>query len=162
MVIIKLSKNSVNIVFLSILAIIIGTGLFFFCWNFFDSPAVQTSSRIEFFDIGRGEVIKQIEPDRKTFTQAKNLLKKITGLYLKFKPLPDKGHIIRITFEPPTKVKNRFLNDCGIDSVDALYILFPEEGAPYLLVLDKKQRPWFFYTKEDISILIGPLLKDSK
>ena len=150
MVIIKISKGFLNFALLSILAVSIGAGFFFFCRHFYVPAPVQYSSRIEIFDIGRGEVIKQVEPDRGTRRKAENLLKNITGHYLKFKPLPDKGLIIMIPLEPVSTIKNKWLNDCGIANVDALYVLLPEEGAPYLLVLDENQRPFFFNTEGDI------------
>lgn len=147
MVIIKTSKNFLKTVLLSVLAISIGVGIFSFFRHLDISAPSQGSGSIEIFDIGKGEVIKQAESDLKTRREAEKLLKRITGLYLKFKPLPDKGLVIRIPLEPPSRIKNKWLNDCGIVNVDALFVLFPEEGAPYLLVLDDKQRPWFFNSR---------------
>ena len=150
MVIIKISKGFLNFALLSILAVSIGAGVFLFCRHFYVPTPVHGTSCIEIFDIGRGEVIKQVEPDRETRREAEMLLKNIKGLYLKFKPLPDKGCIVRIPLEPASRIKNKWLNDCGIAYVDALYVLLPEEDAPYLLVLDGKQRPFFFNTEGDI------------
>lgn len=149
MVMIKIGKSPQNIAFLLILAVSIVAGFFFLYRHFHTPVSAQFSGCIEIFDIGRGEVVRQVEPDRKTRREAETLLKNITGFYLKFKPLPDKGRIVRIPFEPVYKLKNKWLNDCGITEVDTLYVLFPEEGAPYLLVLDGKKRPFFFNIKGD-------------
>ena len=158
MVIIRIGKSFLRIVLLSVLAVSIGTGIFCFCRYICVPAPAEGSGSIEIFDIGKGEVMKQVKPDLVTRREAERLLKSITGLYLKFKLLPDKGRIIRVPLEPPSRIQNKWLNSCGIANVDALFVMLPEEDAPYLLVLDEKQRPWAFNMKGSTNRLMKHLL----
>jgi len=92
-----------------------------------------------------------------SLSEAKKILKGITGLYLKANAIPEKGYIIKIPFEPDLKVKNQWLNDYDINYIDKMYIVFPEEGMSYLLVLDKKERPILYKTKSNVDTLLKRL-----
>lgn len=108
---------------------------------------VQENLNIEIFDISKGSVIKKIHSNQILQSEVEKYLKGITGLYVKVKAIPDKGYIIKIPLEPSVKVQNQWLIDYDINSVDEVFIIFPEQETPYLLVLDNKDRP-LFYTFE--------------
>lgn len=112
---------------------------------------------IELFDIGKGSVTKSVPVNDIVLTEAQKILKGITGMYLKANALPEKGCIIKIPFEPDIKVKNHWLNDYNINSIDKMFIIFHDEGTPYLLVLDSKERPYLFYFKGDTDKLMKSL-----
>ena len=131
---------------MSVLAIAAGTGICLYGGHLRGTDAA-VYGYVEIFDITEGRVVKQVEPDIKIQREAEKLLKDVSGLYTRLRPLPDSGLIVRIPLEPPADIRNEWLNGCGITRVDALYILLPGEGAPYLLVLDEGQRPWFFNFK---------------
>ncbi len=114
----------------------------------------QRIKDIEIFDISKGEVIKTYRPDEFTQKQVEKILKSITGIYVKIKPFPDKGHIIRIPLSPSIAVHNGLLNDYGINSVDEVFLLFPGEENPYLLVIDDKYRPHFYHFNEKTDELL--------
>lgn len=113
--------------------------------------------KIEIFDIGKGKVIKVVQINETALVESQKYLQGIVGMYLKVKAFPDKGYIIKIPFEPNIIVKNHFLNDDDINSIDKVFILLPEEKAPYLLVLDDRERPYFYCFKGDINKLLKSL-----
>jgi hypothetical protein len=98
---------------------------------------------VEIFDISKGEVIKKVQLNPAIRKEVEEYLKNITGMYGKVKALPEKGYIIRVPMEPFVNVNCQWLTGYGINSVDEVFILFPEKGK-YLLVLDSKYRPLFY------------------
>lgn len=78
-------------------------------------------------------------------------------MYVEAKAFPDKGYIIRVPFEPSVKIQSQWLKDYGMNLVDEVFILFPEQGRPYLLVLDEKQRPLFYYFEGNTDVLLEKL-----
>ncbi len=115
------------------------------------------SKNIEIFDITKGEVIKKVQPSTSIQILANGYLNGITGIYVKVKAFPDKGYIVRIPLNPPIKVQTPLLTDYSINSVDEVFILFPEQGNPFLLVLDKKYRPFFYNFEGDVNALLEQL-----
>lgn len=99
---------------------------------------------IEIFDIGKGSIAKIVKVNDIAINEAKKCLSGITGIYVKVNAFPKKGYIVKVPFEPKVKVKNHWLNDYSINSLDKIFIIFPDEGKPYLLVLDDSERPLFF------------------
>jgi hypothetical protein len=114
---------------------------------------LDEDKKIEIFDISEGKVVAQIRPSNVIRDEAGSFLEKITGMYGRVKALPDTGQIIRIPFDPVIKAKSKWITDCGITSINELYILFPNPGKPYLLILDEDDKPWFFNFNADTSIL---------
>lgn len=115
------------------------------------------SKTIEIFDVVKGEVVKRVEANLEIQEIAGSYLNEITGMYVKVKAFPDKGYIIRIPLKPPVKVQSHWLKDFNIKTVDEVFVLFPKEGAPYLMVLDEKARPIFYNFKGNIDVLIKKL-----
>lgn len=99
---------------------------------------------IEIFDIGKGSIVKIVKVNDIAINEAKKCLSGITGIYVKVNAFPEKGYIVKVPFEPKIKIKNQWLNENSINSVDKIFIIFPDDGKPYLLVLDGKERPFFF------------------
>ncbi len=99
---------------------------------------------IEIFDITKGEVIKKVQHSNSIQKIVDSFLNGISGMYVKVKAFPDKGYIVRIPLNPPVKVQTHWLKYYNINSVDQVFVLFPQQGSPYLLVLDDKLRPYFF------------------
>jgi len=120
------------------------------------SNSSYNTTNIEIFDISKGEVIVEVKPRPSVREEAIKYLKGINGIYTKVNAFPDKGYIIRIPLSPPVAVQNQWLNSFNIKSVDGLFVLFPEDEKPYILVLDEASRP-FFYT---FDIPTNKLLED--
>lgn len=99
---------------------------------------------IEIFDITKGEVVKKVSNSLSIRNTAIEYLNDISGMFVKVNAFPDNGIIIRIPFTPPVKVNSHWLTDYNMNYVDQVYILYPNEGTPYLLVLDEQQKPYFF------------------
>ncbi|HOV27392.1 MAG TPA: hypothetical protein PK566_13685 [Pseudobacteroides sp.] len=109
-----------------------------------DSDPEGVNRNVEIFDISKGEVIREMETSSVIQKEAENYLKNIDGMFVKANAIPEKGYIIKVAFEPPAKVDNKWLDSYGINSVDQVFVIFPENAIPYLLVLDKKSRPLFY------------------
>lgn len=170
MVIIRIDRKIMKTVFTVLLAVSVVLNIFFyvqnkklesryeafFCIsNQFDSASTVdfvVSSRVpgnkykdvEIFDISKGEVIKKVKPNDSIQSEAVGFLKNITGMYVKIKAFPEKGYIIRVPFEPFIALENHWLNSYGINSIGECFILFPEKGKPFLLVLNSSYRPYFY------------------
>lgn len=121
------------------------------------NDSVHGYKSIEIFDINKGEVIQKVESNPSVRKEVEGYLKGITGMYIKVKAFPDKGYIIRVPLEPSVNVQSQWLNDYGINSVDEVFILFPEQGKPYLLVLDEKKRPLFYNFEGNTDVLLEKL-----
>ncbi|HHV60141.1 MAG TPA: hypothetical protein GXX49_07640 [Clostridiaceae bacterium] len=115
---------------------------------------------IEIFDIVKGEVVKTsaVTPDIKSL--AISYLNNLKNLYVKVNAFPDKGYIIKIPIDPPAKVQHALLNDYGITQVNEVFVIFPMNEEPYLLVLDRNYSP-FFYNFEGATDRIERLLTSS-
>lgn len=183
MVIIKINRKRPQTVIAIVLAAFLGFGVYSYIQNMelenkyksliyitgqFDNTnlisflvsvnaSVHGYKNIEIFDISKGEVIKKVQSNPEIQKEARSYLEGITGMYIKVKAFPDKGYIIRIPIEPPFEAKNQWLNDYGINSVEEVFILFPEEGMPYLLVLDGKYRPLFYNFDGNTDLLLKNL-----
>ncbi|WP_010248878.1 hypothetical protein [Acetivibrio cellulolyticus] len=112
---------------------------------------------IEIFDITKGEVIKKVHSTRVIQNEAISYLNGISSMYIKVKAFPEKGYIVRIPITPSVQVKNHWLNDYNINSVDEVFILLPEQGNTYLLVLDNKLRPYFYNFIGNVDVLLKNL-----
>jgi len=112
---------------------------------FFVTESIEGQDKrdIEIFDIEKGIVIKKVSPNSQTQVKIQKEVRKylegITGMYVKVNALPDRGYIVRLPLEPAVTIRNQWLNQ----TVKEVFIIF-SEGAPYLLVLDEKERPLFY------------------
>lgn len=110
----------------------------------------QTNKQIEIFDISKDKVIHKVQPNPDTHQEVKSILDGITGVYVKFNPIPNKGIMIRIPLDPSIVVKNQWFNDL----VDEVTLIFPEQEDPYLLVFTDENSPLFFTFKGDTAKLL--------
>ena len=111
---------------------------------------IQSDKQIEIFDINNGCVIKRISPNITIQKEVENYLNGITGMYPKVKAFPDRGYIIRIPLKPSVNVENLWLDDL----VDEVFIMFPEQEKPYMLILDDEKRPLFYNFEGNIDALL--------
>lgn len=146
MVIITTKRKSLEAIIASIFIILIGICIYRYMTNTESAFLISANAEknIEIFDIGKGSVSKTVPLNDIALAEAKKFLNGITGVYLKVNAIPVKGYIIKIPFAPDIKVNNQWFNEYDINPIDKMFIVFPEEGASYLLVLDKKQRPYLF------------------
>lgn len=77
--------------------------------------------------------------------EVKKFLEGITGVYVKYNPIPNKGFMIRVPLEPNIVVKNQWFNDL----VDEVTIIFTDQEDPYLMVFNDENRMFFFTFKGD-------------
>lgn len=105
----------------------------------------QANKQIEIFDIKKGKVIMSVQSNTDSHQEVKKFLEGITGVYVKFNPIPNKGFIIRVPLEPNIVVKNQWLNDL----VDEVTIIFTDQEDPYLMVFNDENRPFFFTFEGD-------------
>lgn len=105
----------------------------------------QTNKQIEVFDINKGKVIKHVQYNPDSHQEVKKFLDEITGVYVKYNPIPNKGFMIKVPLEPSIVVKNQWFNDI----VDEVIILFSGQEDPYLMIFNDENRPFFFTFKGD-------------
>lgn len=115
------------------------------------------SLQAEIFDIVQGKVVKTVPLNKTILSEARKCLQGIDGVYTKVNAFPDKGYIIKIPFESDTVIKNPILSKSGLASIDKVFILLPEQGAPYLLILDGQERPFFFVFSHPVKKLVNSL-----
>ncbi len=99
---------------------------------------------IEIFDIIRGEVIKVKSLTEEVRTLSASYVRNVKSLYVKVNAFPNKGYIVKIPQVPPLKTQKPLFTDYGINTISELFVIFPEQEVPYLLVLDKKYNPFFY------------------
>jgi hypothetical protein len=119
---------------------------------FFSSPSfnAQVVKNVEFFDIQKDSVT-QIEPANAVFQKAaEEYLNGINGIYVKVKPIPNQGYMIKIPLEPSLQIRNEWINEL----VDEVIIIFTKDEAPYLMVFDDENNPHFFHFKGNTDLLI--------
>ena len=116
---------------------------------------------VEIFDVSKGEVIKKIPLSDEIQKAATGYLDRISSVYGKFKPFPDDGYIVKIPLTPSVKVQSNLLNDYNIYFVKEVFILFPKQSKPYLLILDPKSRPLFYNFEGDAKSLLKKLMIES-
>jgi hypothetical protein len=112
---------------------------------------------IEIFDISKGKVVKTMKPETLIQSETEKFLGNITGMYVKVNAFPEKGFIVRVPFEPSIQVQSHWLNDYGINSVGDCFVIFPDKGKPYLLVLDSDFRPFFYNFEGDTKVMLDAL-----
>jgi len=113
----------------------------------------QTNSQIEIFDIHKGKVIRVLEMDRNIHHKAEKILGDITGVVVKYNPIPNNGYMIRIPLEPNVKVRNQWF----VDLVDEVTIIIPDQEKAYLMVVDDENQPHFLTFKGDVAKIEGLL-----
>jgi len=105
---------------------------------------------VEIFGVVEGRIVKTAESNNQIIDEAKKYLKGITGMYVKANALPVNGYIVKIPFKKSYAVKNEWLNA----NVSEVFVIYPEQEPPYLLVLDSKKRPVFYNFKGNAENLL--------
>lgn len=157
MVVIIVNKKLLGVITTAIFIVFMGLGFYQSSSTSAFLASANVSPNIEIFNIGKGSIIKVLPVNDIALAEAKKILRGITGMYLKANAIPEKGYIIKIPFEPNIKVKSQWLAEYDILSIDKMYIVFPHEGTPYLLILDKKERPYLYNFKSDTDKLLKSL-----
>lgn len=104
------------------------------------TPAQEDINEIQIFDISKGKVVKKLKTSPAFQDQAVQIISSITGLYAKVKPLPEKGYIVRVPVNPALKVQNQYINA----TIDKIYVIFTENEPPFVLILDRSQKPFVY------------------
>jgi hypothetical protein len=113
----------------------------------------QTSGQVEVFDIEKGLVIGSHDNNAGFRKEAQKYLNSISGMYGNLKVFPKVGYIVKIPLEPPVKAPEKLMEAAGVEYADTIYIIFPSQGKPYLLLLDEQDRPYCFNFEADTAIL---------
>jgi hypothetical protein len=105
---------------------------------------------VELFDIQKDTVTQVVSSN--TFFQkaAKDYLHGINGIYVKVRPIPNQGYMIKIPLEPSVQINNEWINDL----VDEVIIIFTKDEKPYLMVFDDENNPHFFHFQGNTDILV--------
>lgn len=104
----------------------------------------QKTEQVEIFDIEKGLVVGSYENNAGFRKEAIKYLDSISGMYGNIKVFPKAGFIVKIPLEPPVKISSKLPAAAGIEYADTIYVIFPSQGKPYLLLLDGQSRPFCF------------------
>ncbi|WP_147534394.1 hypothetical protein [Bacillus marasmi] len=107
--------------------------------------SAQTNRQIEVFEISKGKVIAIVQQNPQLQQEVKTFLEGISGVYVKYNPIPKTGYMIRVPLEPPIMVKNQWFNDL----VDEVTIIFSGQENPYIMVFDDENRLHFLTFERD-------------
>lgn len=123
----------------------------------------QKSGKVEIFDIEAGSVIRSLENSAVFRKEACKYLDSIKGMYGSVKVFPKAGYIVKIPLEPPVKTSGKLPETAGIEYADKIYVIFPLQSKPYLLLLDGQSRPYCFKFGADTDSLqnILPVIPES-
>jgi hypothetical protein len=119
---------------------------------FLYSPSnnAQGIKNVELFDIQKDSVT-QVVPSNPFFQKAaKDYLNGINGIFVKVKPIPNQGYMIKIPLEPSIQINNEWINDL----VDEVIIIFTKDETPYLMVFDDENNPHFFHFQGNTNKLV--------
>lgn len=114
--------------------------------SFISSININDYKDVEIFDIGASTVVKKIPSNEIIQNEVVNILENITGVYVKIKPMPRDGYIIKVPLEPSVRTKNHWLTDQGIMSVNEVFIFLLSQEKPFILVMYNNMP--YFYTFE--------------
>lgn len=117
--------------------------------------SAHTYRDIEIFDIDKGKIIKVTEMTPYTQKMAIKYLNRVTGIYTKFNPIPEKGYAVRIPLESPVMIRNKFINSF----VEEVIIMFPEDdnSVPFLMIFEDENKLICFTFKGNTNILLKNL-----
>ncbi|KPH77624.1 MULTISPECIES: hypothetical protein [Bacillaceae] len=124
--------------------------LVFFLFNL-STVNAQDNKSIEIMDIVKNEIIKTTPTDSSIQLETEKIIKEIDGVVKAFKPIPDKGYMIKIPLEPSYQLENKWINAL----IDEVIIIIPETEKPFLLIFDDENNSYFF----TFQIKIDKLLK---
>lgn len=153
MMIVTVNGRKLKVAMAAVLVIILCFSIYHYRMRAYQA-SVNAPLNLEIFNIDKGCVTKVIPVDEDISAESKKIIKGISGLYVKANAIPEKGSIIKIPIMPELKVKNKWLNQCGIKTIDKIYIVYPDECKPYLLILDEKGRPFLYNCDHDINRLL--------
>lgn len=112
--------------------------------------SAETNQYVEVFDIKNDKVIMQVNADIVLQQEAKKFLEGITGVYVKFNPIPKEGYMIKVPLEPSIMVENQWFNDL----VNEVIIIFTSEEDPYIMIFDDENRAHFLTSEGDLVQLL--------
>lgn len=115
----------------------------------------QGSRYVEIFDINQGKVVKKVQPNTKIERTALKYINGITGIYARFNPIPKKGYAVRIPFETPAAVQNKFITAF----VGEIIIMFPEDeySPPFLMIFEGENKLLCFTFTGNTNVLFKML-----
>ncbi|GAE25191.1 hypothetical protein JCM9140_1171 [Halalkalibacter wakoensis JCM 9140] len=108
---------------------------------------------VEVYDLQLDKITKTIPVSEEILTKAERYLTNIDELYKKFKPMPQKGKLIRIPFNSSIHIKNKWVTS----SIQEVIFIIPENDSSLLLVFDEEKTPFFFTFTENIDELLAEI-----
>ena len=115
--------------------------------------SAQENKNVEIFDISKEKVIRELPSTPSIQKEAQNYLKGITSIYIKLKPIPDKGYMVKIPLEPPAAIQNQWVSSLA----DEVIIIFPAGEKPYLMIFDTENKLTFFNFEGKTDVLLKEL-----
>ncbi|SHG64547.1 hypothetical protein [Ornithinibacillus halophilus] len=126
--------------------------LIFFFFNL-STVYAKVNNDIEIMDIEENKIIKKIPTDSNIQLETEKVIKDINGFVKAFKPIPDKGYMIKIPLDPSYHLENKWINTI----IDEVILIIPETEKPFLLTFDDENNPYFFTFQIKIDNLLKTL-----
>ena len=104
---------------------------------------------VEIFDPKQEKVVKVIQLNAEIHNMIVKWIKDVDGIYGKNNPITDDGYAIRIPLDPAVKVQGKYLNAL----VNEVYIIIPENEAPFFMVFESEDKLSCFPFNGDIDKL---------
>ena len=104
----------------------------------------QKPEQVEIFDIEKGAVVDSYGSNTGFRKEALKYVDSVSGMYGNVKVFPKVGYIVKIPLEPPVKASVKLLTAAGIEYINNIYVIFPSQRKPYLLILDGQSKPFCF------------------
>lgn len=119
---------------------------------FLYSPSMNANGikNVELFDIQKDTVTNVVPTSPLLQEAAESYLEGINRIFVKVRPIPSTGYMVRIPLERPVNVKNEWINEL----IDEVIIILTKEDDPYLIIFDDENNPYVFYFKGNTDILV--------
>jgi hypothetical protein len=110
----------------------------------------EAIKNIELFEIEKDTVINTMPIGKQYQQLTESYLKNISGIYVKVRPIPKTGYMVKVPLEPSVHLKNEWVNSL----IDEVIIILTKGEEPYLMVFDDENNPHFFHFKGDVAPFI--------
>ncbi|MCL7748688.1 hypothetical protein [Halalkalibacter alkaliphilus] len=113
---------------------------------------------VEVYDIEHDKIISTLPVNTSILSITEMYLENINDIYKKFKPMPQKGKLVRVPLEQSISLTNDWVQT----SVSEVIFIIPSNDSPLLLIFDKNNTPYFFTFDKSIDHLLEELDLEGK
>jgi len=104
---------------------------------------------VEIFDPKQDKVVKLVRLNEDIHNMVTAWIKDVDGIYGKSNPITNDGYAIRVPLDPEVRIQNKFINEL----VNNVYIIIPENDAPFFIIFDDENKLLCYPFKGNINEL---------